>query len=205
MRAMWKRILIKSESGSGMVRLSCTAFVTLLIVSGAANAATIVAIPSAAQVAVGEQLTIELHVNLGVGESASIFQGEFSLSGPGLMSVDPIGYGGTWASTFPNAPTAASASATMSLTSASNRSDHSLLGTLIVDTSAAGLISLLIDPDTFLQRDLAIFPFFEEVTLQNAMGSELTQITVVPEPSAALLIGAGLLYFANRRFSPRAI
>ena len=170
--------------------------------SGLAGAATIFAVPTASEINVGDQISIELFVDLdaGAGEVASLFEGRFFLVGPGLMSVDPLGFGMTWDdSALPDGPNAASTNVVMSLLASSNRSDHSLLGTLLLTASAPGTISIRLDPSTFLQKDLVTAPFFEGVPIQNVPGSDLSTIVVVPEPSTCLLLGMGLLLVGKRR------
>lgn len=191
-------------AGSGMQRVGAILAwlpMLLLVLAAGANAASITATPQASQINVGERVSVEIRLQLEPGESASAFQATFAASGPGLVSIDPNGFGDTWFSPlgFPVLGTGEAATATVSLTADGNRSDHDLLATISVVGTSIGLIALELDAtrDLLLQRDFG--STLEDIALDQGPGSMLAQIEVVPEPSTGLLIGLGISGLAWRR------
>lgn len=154
-----------------------------------APAATISAAVAPATVAIGEQVDVTLHIDLDLGEEASIFEAAFSLSGTGTLAIDPGGFGPTWDEHFGNV---AGGTATISLTS-NNRSDHDVLAALVLVGLAPGTLELSLEPGSFIQRDTDSFPFFEDLPLGPFPGSVLTSIVVVPEPATAALLAISLV------------
>jgi hypothetical protein len=166
----------------------------LLLVASASpiRAATISAFTNDSIIGVGSVASVEIRLQLDPLEFASIFEGRFDLAGLGStasVAVQPLGFGSTWDTQFGGVT---QSQLILSLTS-SNRDDHVLLATIDVAGLAPGFFDLLLAPGTLLQRDTNVSPFFEDVALGTAVGTNLISIQVVPEPSTGLLMGLGLL------------
>jgi hypothetical protein len=58
---------------------------------------------------------------------------------------------------------------------------------------APGVFQVVLGDSTFVQRDTNAFPFVEDVSLSSSPGTVLVTLTIVPEPSTALLLLSGLL------------
>lgn len=173
----------------------------LFAIAVSANAASITATPLASQINVGERVSVEIRLQLEPGESASVFQSTFSVSSSGLITVDPSGFGTTWSSPvgFPLLGNGDASTATVSLLADDNRTDHDLVATLSVLATSVGTLALALDSDVLLQRDPDVGVDLVNIPVSQGSGSLLAEITVVPEPSAALLIGLGISGLAWRR------
>ncbi|MHA7837851.1 MAG: PEP-CTERM sorting domain-containing protein [bacterium] len=186
------------ENRAGAV-LACLPI--LLAIAANANAASITATPLASQVNVGERVSVEIRLQLEPGESASLFEAFLDAAGPGVMSVDPSGFGATWSSTVasPELGDGDAGRVSLSLLASGNRTDHDLVATLSVLGTSTGLVSLslALDEVVILQRDSG--NDLEDIFVNEGPGTLLAQFEVVPEPSAALLIGLGISGLAWRR------
>ena len=181
----------RSELAHRILRLTCW---ILLLSLGTlpARAATISAFTNTLVIGVGSTATVELRLELAFLEDASIFEGHFDLVGLGSSadaSVQLLGFGNTWDSPFGGISLT---QLVLSLTSSSNRDDHSLLATIDVVGLAPGSFALVLATGTHVRRDIAVSPVFEELALDTVVGTTLVTIQVVPEPSTGFLVAAGL-------------
>ena len=178
--------------------------VLLLAMAGRAPAAVIQATPSTDTIDAGEQVVVEVAVQLGAGETASIFEADFQLVGLGTIAgVTLVPGGPTWTSVDGSV---AGGFAMVSLTS-NNAGSTRRVGQLTVTGTQAGKLEVRLGADTILQRDIAASPFIENVPLATAAGTLLATINVVPEPDA-LALGASaavaLLQLQRRRARSRS-
>jgi hypothetical protein len=164
-----------------------TLIAALCLAAAPAPAAVIVATPQSTEIDVGAQVVIDVQVQLGVGEMASIFEADFELVGFGTVAGVTLAPGGpTWPSSDGNV---AGGVASVSLTS-NNAGSNRRVGQLTVTGVQAGTLEVRLGQDTILQRDIVAEPFFEDVPLTTAPDTLLASVDVVPEPDAFLL-GAG--------------
>lgn len=187
-----------------MLRCSKLQVATLsaaLMLPCVATSATLSA-SGATQIQVGATASVTLNVTLDAGEDASVFEGVFDLTGLGSiadLTIDGSGYGSSWdAGTFGNV-LGAQQELRLSLTSSSNRADHSLLATLDITGLSQGAFEIVVSSGTFLQRDTNTSPFFEDVPLGPPTGTVIGLIEIVPEPSTALLVAFGCSALAGAR------
>lgn len=158
----------------------------LLAMAGRAPGAVIQATPATDTIDVGEPVVVDLVVQLGAGETASIFEADFQLVGLGTIAgVTLVPGGPTWTSVDGSV---AGGFAMVSLTS-NNAGGTRRVGQLTVTGTQAGALQVRLGAGTILQRDLVADPFVENVPLATAEGALLATINVVPEPDA-LALGA---------------
>lgn len=176
----------------------------LLAMAGRAPAAVLQATPSTDTIDVGEPVVVELAVQLGAGETASIFEADFQLVGLGTIAGVTLVPGGP---TWPNADgSVAGGFAMVSLTS-NNAGGTRRVGQLTVTGTQAGALQVRLGAGTLLQRDLVADPFIENVPLATAEGTLLATINVVPEPNALALgtsAAVALLQLQRRRARSRS-
>ncbi len=137
-------------------------------------------------------------MNLEVGEEASIFEGRLDLIGSGsvieqVVPLDLLAGGPSWGT---SAGGIVGSQAQVSMTS-SNMGGSRLVATLTVVGMSAGTFQVELAAGSFAQRDLAAFPFFEDVSLTTPTGSALVSVTVVsaPQPVPTLgYLGAVMLF-----------
>jgi hypothetical protein len=176
----------------------------LLAMAGRAPAAVIQATPATDTIDAGEQVVVELAVQLGAGETASTFEADFQLVGLGTIAgVTLVPGGPTWTSVDGSV---AGGFAMVSLTS-NNAGSTRRVGQLTVTGTQAGKLEVRLGADTILQRDLAASPFIENVPLATAAGALLATINVVPEPDAFALgasAAVALLQLQRRRARSRS-
>lgn len=181
------------------VRALCALGVGLLLaLPGAAGAAQITAVPSAADVGVGDSFQIDLFLELESGEEASVFSAAFDLEGLGAVAGnETLTAGGpTWSSGVGDVTDTEAFVDAFS----TNQGGARLVGSLLLEALAPGVFSVALGPFPLVQKDLGDLPFVEDVPLSTQVGATLASVTV-PEPgAAALLLGAGLL-LARRRSS----
>jgi hypothetical protein len=167
-------------------------------------------------IGVGESTEIEVRLDLGAGELASIFEGRFDLVGSGsviedVVPLDLTAGGPTWGA---SAGGIVGTQAQVSMTS-SNAGGSRLVATLTIVGMAAGTFQVELGSGSFAQRDLDVSPFFEDVALTTPTGSVLVTVTVTggPQPVPALgrvglliLVGSLLVSpaFVRRLKRPRA-
>ncbi len=166
----------------------------LLVGAGSAPAAVIQATPVSSEINVGQQVIVDVAVQLGVGETASIFEADFALVGFGTIAAVALSPGGP---TWPNAEgNVVGGVATVSLTS-NNAGNTRRVGQLTVTGSHAGTLEVRLGQDTILQRDIPAEPFFANVPLTTATDTLLATINVVPEPASLALGGAAIAALAS--------
>lgn len=142
------------------------------------RAATVTAIAVSPSINAGESTEIQVWLNLEVGEEASIFEGRFDLVGSGsavepVTGSDLVPGGPSWGTSFGGI---VGSQAQVSLTS-SNAGGSRLVATLTV-TGLGGTFQLKLGSGTFVQRDLNVSPFFEDVPLSTPVGTVLVTVTV---------------------------
>jgi len=163
------------------------------------SAASVSALASKSTIQIGESTTVDLLLNLGPEEAASVFEGTFPISGlDTVVSANISAIGPTW----PNAASnILNDSALFSLTSNNNSDPTRLLATLGITGLSNGVSEITFDSSTFAAFDIPTFPFSQNLVLTNTSGEVLAGITVVPEPSAVLLLLLGLGFLLCRRFA----
>lgn len=168
----------------------------------AAQAAVLTATPASSSVAAGEDVQIELLVELGAGEVASIFEADFELVGVGVVADVALEAGGpTWSQVEGNV---AGGFASLSLTS-SNQPGTRRLGLLTVTGVAGGVLEVRLGEGAILQRDTNSDPFIADVPLATEPETLLASIEVVPEPAATLASLAALVSLAWLARRPSAV
>lgn len=163
-----------------------------------ASAASISASVSRSVLGIGESSTVELFLNLEAGETASVLEGVFGISGLGTVASGAITQTGP---TWPNAASnILGGEALVSLTSDNDGAAQRSIATLSFTALSAGTLALSFDGRTFAAFDTAAFPFSQNLALSNAPGDLLASISVVPEPSALTLlaVGASVLLMTRR-------
>jgi hypothetical protein len=172
--------------------------------SVSAMAATVRAVTSANQVLVGQSAWIDVYLTPEPSEEASLFEGDFALSGVGhtaSIQLDLAAIGEDW----PNVSGSIGADdhARVSLTALGNRPGEQLVASIDLTTSSAGSFSVFLAAGTFAGFDIAIPPYIELLDLTTPIGSELARIEILslPEPGTRLLmlLGVGLLGRTHRR------
>lgn len=156
---------------------------------GAANAATLTAIPAMDELLIGQTTSLEIVLELDAGEVASVFEGRFNLGGLGSVANASLTAGGpTWSSSVGNI---SGTQAIVSLTS-DNQGGNRLGATLGVTGLALGVFEVSLGSPTFASFDIDDPPFLQELDITNTTGEVLTSVNVVPLPSALVLLGSGL-------------
>jgi MYXO-CTERM domain-containing protein len=163
----------------------------------AADAATIHATPSASTIGVGGSFSIDLFLELDVGEEASVLEARFDFVGLGSsVDLDSFEAGGpTWSLSSENVSGSTGTISNLSGNAGGSRLVATFTGTAL----ALGDFSIEFAADYILQRDIDDFPFLEDVNLETAVGTVLATVSVVPEPSTWLFAAAGLALVAARR------
>jgi ELWxxDGT repeat protein len=149
------------------------------------QAATINAILAPGTLGVGDSFEIEISLDLGANEEASVFEARFDLLGLEHVSDITLSEGGeTWDLSVGNF---LDSQALLSLTSANTggiRQVAVLSGTL----SAPGPFGVTLAPGTIVQKDLAGPPFIEDVVLETMPGTllagfgDLSELLAPAEP-----------------------
>ena len=176
--------MIRTQTGGHWIQ--GTILLALLSTPSLSLAASVSAIAVSESIVVGESTDIEVRLDLGAGENASIFEGHFDLTGSGsvmeeVVPTDISAGGPTWGS---SAAGVVGTQARVSMTS-SNLGGSRLVATLTVTGMAAGTFQIEFGDGSFAQRDIDVAPFFEDVFLTTTTGSVLAIVTVA-EPVPAL-------------------
>jgi len=161
------------------------------------EAATLRAVPGQSVIQLGETITIDIFVDLAPGEVASVFEARFDIVGLGTVaSLDRfVADGPTWDLTEENV---AGNRGTVSLLS-DNAGGSRLSVSLDLTALAEGEIAIVFAPNFILERDIQSFPFLESVPLTTPVGSTLSTVSVVPEPSTGLLVAMAVAALGRRR------
>jgi hypothetical protein len=183
---------------------------TLLLAAGSASAATISAVASGHGFLPNNAFDVDISLDLGVGEEASVFEGRFDLIGVGtvvqnLGSGDVLAGGPSWDSAFGNIVTS---QLLLSLTS-SNTGGSRLVGRVRVTGLASGIFQIRLASGTFAQRDIPAPPFVLDVPITTPPGTVLVEVQIdapqVPAlgPAGALALAGALAWTGRRRGRPR--
>jgi len=163
----------------------------LLSLSISTASATLVSAQSSANILrPTESATISLFLELDRGETASVFEGVFSLSGHGSVASTTLTSGGpTWENSFGNI---LNNEILLSLTSNNIAGPSRQIATLDIQALTPGTYDLIFNDLSFAAFDTNVSPFFQDLPLPNVNGEVLTRITVVPVPAALVLFISAL-------------
>ncbi len=168
-------------------------FTGMVAWAGASNAAVVTASVDQDPIGINDTAVVELFLELGSGELASVFDGVFDLTGLDTVATASLTAGGsTWDSSFGSIM---GSRVTVSLTS-DNLGGDRLVATLEVVGLAPGTFEVLFNDETSASFDIDDPPFVEEVNITNADGDPLASVTVVPVPAALPLLGSALVGLA---------
>ena len=165
-------------------------FAGLVAWAGSSNAAVVTASVDQDPIGISDTAVVELFLELGSGEVASVFDGVFDLNGLDTVATASLTAGGpTWDSSFGSIM---GSRVTVSLTS-DNLGGSRLVATLEVVGLAPGTFEVLFNDSTSASFDIDDPPFAEQVDITNADGELLGSVTVVPVPAALPLLGSALI------------
>ena len=178
--------------------ITLAAFLSLSVSTASA---TLVSAQSSANILnTTESAQISLFLDLEKGETASVFEGVFRLSGHGSIANTILTTGGpSWANNFGNI---VNDEILLSLTSNNIGGPSRQIAILDVQALSPGTYELIYDDLSFASFDTNVSPFFQDLPLTNVDGEVLARITVVPIPAAMILYMSalsGLAVFRRRK------
>ena len=178
--------------------ITLAAFLSLSVSTASA---TIVSAQSSANILnTTESAQISLFLDLEIGETASVLEGVFRLSGHGSIANTILTAGGpSWSNSFGNI---VNDEILLSLTSNNIGGPSRQIAILDIQALSPGTYELIYDDLSFASFDTNVSPFFQDLPLTNVDGEVLARITVVPIPAAMILYMSALsgLAVLRRRY-----
>jgi hypothetical protein len=170
--------------------------VLITVVVGQANAAFISANAELDQISIGEETTIDIILELGLTEEASVFEGRFNLFGLGVIaSVDLEPGGPSWTSGVGNIN---DSQVILSLTS-DNQGGDRLVASMLLTGLNPGTFEVILDDPTFASFDIDDPPYLQDIGITNTSGDVLASVNVVPIPGTLFLLAPALGILACNR------